>query len=72
MNPDEEIAKDLLRSAIRPVPDLQLQGDLWPQMLKRIQASEARWSFWDWAALAAVVAGLAASPPAWSLILYAL
>jgi hypothetical protein len=71
MNRNDEVVKELLRSAIQPIPDLQLSGDLWPQMLERMQSSEARWSFWDWAAVAAVVAGMAASPAAWSLILYA-
>jgi hypothetical protein len=50
---DEQL-KRLIRQAIAPVKDAELQRDLWPQMLKRLQQQEpVRVPWFDWV-LAAV------------------
>jgi hypothetical protein len=50
---DEQL-KQLIRQAISPVKDAELQRDLWPQMLKKLQHHKpVRVPWFDWV-LAAV------------------
>jgi type VI protein secretion system component VasF len=45
---DEQL-KRLIRQAIAPVKDAELQRDLWPQMLKKLQQHEpVRVPWFDW------------------------
>jgi hypothetical protein len=51
---NDEQLKRLIRQAIAPVKDAELQRDLWPQMLKKLQQHDsARVPWFDWV-LAAV------------------
>jgi hypothetical protein len=51
---NDEQLKQLIRQAIAPVKDAELQRDLWPQMLKKLQQHEpVRVPWFDWV-LAAV------------------
>ena len=53
---DEEF-REALRKAIAPVTDRELKRDLWPQMLRRLNAGSRRVPWFDWA-LAALLAAL--------------
>jgi len=72
MNAKDDELGQLLRSAIRPVPDVELSQDLWPRMLTRMHRTGRLWSSWDWAAVAAGGTVAAAFPEAFSLLFYAL
>ena len=52
--PGQEI-KDLLQQAF-PAPDAELQRDLWPAMLRKLDQAPVRVPWYDWG-LAAVLAG---------------
>lgn len=53
--PDQERLIQLLKSVIRPVADAELQRDLWPQMLRRMDEPRIRVPWFDWAAAGLVV-----------------
>jgi hypothetical protein len=55
-DPDEKEIRDLLRSAIAPLPEPELRRDLWPAMLRRLHEPPIRVPWWDWALLAATAA----------------
>ena len=61
--------KHLLRQAI-PAP-VELERDLWPNMLERMEASP-RPGWLDWLVAAATLAGAAAFPQAIPALLYCL
>ncbi|MGD0099636.1 MAG: hypothetical protein ABSC60_04740 [Acidobacteriota bacterium] len=65
--------KSLLKQALRPISP-ELQRDLWPQMLRRIdERSPAKTVPWfDWALLAIVVISNLAFPHSILLLLYQL
>ena len=48
---DEEL-RELLRSAVAPVADTELEQDLWPRMLRKMDEATIRASWLDWALLA--------------------
>ena len=61
---DEKI-KVLLKAALPVAGDGELQRDLWPSMLQRIGAEEARrvrFTRWDWAIAGLVAASIFISP----------
>lgn len=49
---DEQFGK-YIKDAIGPVGDAELSRDLWPHMLRKLDSSRPRFSWFDWA-LAAV------------------
>lgn len=51
---DEEFAR-LLRNAIQPVGDSEPSTDLWPRMLRKMDASPTRFSWIDWVLTALAV-----------------
>lgn len=48
-----EEMKELLREAMPPVGNADLQRDLWPEMLRRLPEGTVCVPWWDWALLAA-------------------
>jgi hypothetical protein len=49
---NDEKLRELLRNAVAPVADTELQQDLWPQMLRKLDESTTRASWFDWALVA--------------------
>jgi hypothetical protein len=70
MNVDEQDRlKKLLQQALPPVGnDAEPGRDLWPAMLKRLDARPARVPWFDWALVAGVIT-LVALFPAWIPVL---
>jgi hypothetical protein len=64
--------KQLLRSAIQPAPEGAIARNLWPRMLARMTQLGPRWTIWDWAAVAAAGAAVAAFPAALGIVSYGL
>jgi len=63
----------LLKNSLPPMSGrvgVELQRDLWPAMLKRLEASPTAVPWFDWALLAAVAACLAFFPEAIPVLLY--
>ena len=53
MNEQElEKIKKLLKETLEPAQDAELQRDLWPVMLRRLDQRPLRVPWWDWALLA--------------------
>lgn len=44
---DEQFSK-LIREAVGPVDEHDLQSDLWPRMLRKLDDSYPRFSWFDW------------------------
>ena len=73
MEHEQERMQQLLRQTMQPIAGQdrgELRRDLWPGMLKRLEAQPAKVPWFDWALLAAVVMWLALSPRAIPLLLY--
>jgi hypothetical protein len=62
--------KTLLRRAIPPGKDTELQRDLWPEMLQRLSEQPLRVPWFDWALAAIVSAALIFFPGAIPALLY--
>jgi hypothetical protein len=62
--------KALLRKVIAPIKDTELQRDLWPQMLAKLEEQPFRLPWFDWALAAAVSAALLFFPGAIPALLY--
>ena len=62
--------KKLLRQAIPPMKDAELQRDLWPQMLRRLDQQPLRVPWFDWALAAILGAILVFFPGAIPAVLY--
>ena len=60
---------DLLKQSIRPA-DSELQRDLWPLMLRRLQKHSAAVPWFDWALLAALTLWLCFAPNTIPVLLY--
>jgi hypothetical protein len=46
---DENQVREALKSALEPIGEADLQRDLWPQMLQRLDSQEAvRVAWFDW------------------------
>ena len=70
---DKEL-RTLLQREFRPFEDTELQRDLWPQMLRRLDAQPqpVRVAWIDWVLAAAVAAALLLFPSAIPALLYQL
>jgi hypothetical protein len=62
--------KTLLKDALAPVQHTELQRDLWPQMLRRLDEQPLRVPWFDWVLAAAVAASLLFFPGAIPALLY--
>lgn len=73
-NVDRERMEALLRQAVPPVDgDAAPERDLWPEVLRRMDAEPAarhRWPWFDWALAAGIVGMAVASPASIPVILY--
>jgi hypothetical protein len=72
MEREQERIQQLLKQTLQPMAGQagELRRDLWPGMLKRLEARPAKVPWFDWALLAALVMWLALSPRAIPLLLY--
>jgi hypothetical protein len=62
--------KTLLKDSLRPVGRLELQRDLWPTMLRRLDQPAFHVPWWDWTLLAAAAALLLFFPGMIPALLY--
>jgi len=67
---DEEEIVRLLRSVVHPVADADLQRDLWPRMLQRMDAGRVRVPWFDWALMGLLALLLFLFPGAIPEVLY--
>ena len=73
MEHEQERMQQLLRKTMRPVAgraEAEFRQDLWPAMLKRLEARPAKVPWFDWALLTAVGVWLVFFPRAIPLLLY--
>jgi len=66
---DKEI-KELFKRAIAPAEHTELQRDLWPQMLRKLDEQPPRVPWFDWALAAILCAVLLLFPGAIPALLY--
>jgi len=69
---NEKEIKALLKKSLGPVQSAELQRDLWPEMLRRldVQAQPLHVPWFDWAMAAALAAALLFYPGAIPALLY--
>ena len=70
---DKENNKELqalLKQALPPMQNTELQHDLWPQMLGRLEAQPLRVPWFDWVLAAVTAAALIFFPGAIPVLLY--
>jgi hypothetical protein len=60
----------LLKQEFAPIKNGELQRDLWPQMLRRLDARPLRVPWFDWVLAAALAAALLFFPGAIPALLY--
>lgn len=65
-----EAMKKLLKTAVSPIKDAEPRRDLWPQMLRRLEAAPSRVPWWDWALLAGTVAAVFLFPSVLPALLF--
>jgi hypothetical protein len=68
----EEALKALLKAEFALMHDAELRRDLWPQMLRRLDAPPLRVPWFDWALAAATIVALLFFPGAIPALLYQL
>ncbi len=61
---------ELLRRAVPPMASPELGRDLWPQMLRRLNAPPSRVPWFDWALVALVAIWALASPQMIPILLF--
>ncbi len=69
---DEQELQAVLKREFPPFETAELQRDLWPQMLRRLDAQPPRVPWFDWALAAAVAAMLLLFPSVIPALLYQL
>ena len=67
--PEEERIQGLLKEAM-PSVSRELNRDLWPQMLRRLEQRSATVPWFDWALLALLALGLFLAPSSIPVLLY--
>jgi len=67
---NEKQLQALLKQTLAPVKNTELQRDLWPQMLRRLDAQPLRVPWFDWALAAVLAAALLFFPGTISALLY--
>jgi len=66
---DDDKIRQLLKQNIRPV-NQELERDLWPQMLRRLEERPAAVPWFDWALAAVVVLSIILVPTTIPMLLY--
>ena len=69
---NEKELRAVLRREFPPLENTELQRDLWPQMLRRLDTQPLRVPWFDWVLAAAVAATLMLFPNAIPALLYQL
>jgi hypothetical protein len=69
MNQEEEKIRTLLKQ-VMPATSRELEGDLWPRMLRRFEQDAQVVPWFDWALLALLIVGLLVSPHTIPVLLY--
>ena len=69
---EERKLQALLKREFPPLQNAELQRDLWPQMLRRLDAQPFHVPWFDWILAAAVAAALLLFPSAIPALLYQL
>ncbi len=69
-DPELDQLSKLLKDTVPRVQNLELQRDLWPKMLQRLDQSALRIPWWDWALLAGVSALFILFPGLLPAVLY--
>jgi len=69
---NEKELQALLQREFPPLQNAELERDLWPQMLRRLDARPLRVPWFDWVLAAAVAAALLLFPNAIPALLYQL
>jgi hypothetical protein len=67
---NEKQLQGLLKQALAPVKNTELQRDLWPQMLRRLDAQPLRVPWFDWALAALLAIALLFFPGTIPALLY--
>jgi len=67
---NEKQLKALLKQALPPVKNIELQRDLWPRMLRQFDAQPLRVPWFDWALAAVLAAALLFFPGTIPALLY--
>ena len=67
---DVEKLRELLRSAVGPIADIELKQDLWPRMLRKLDERTIRASWLDWALIAVVPVWFLLFPEVIPVLLY--
>jgi len=67
---EDEKLKAALKRALPPMADVELERDLWPQMLRRLAERPAQVPWFDWALLAVLAIWFFFSPEAIPILLY--
>jgi len=71
MNSDhEDRMKQLLKQALPPISEAEPSRDLWPELLRRLDARPAAPPWFDWALAGGLVAFAAFIPTSIPVILY--
>lgn len=65
-----EEMKKLLKEALPPMREAELDHDLWPAMLQRLAAPPLRMPWWDWVLLAGASATILFVPGVIPALLY--
>jgi hypothetical protein len=69
---EESRLQTLLKREFPPLQNAELHRDLWPQMLRRLEAQPLHVPWFDWVLAAAVAAALLLFPNAIPALLYQL
>ncbi len=69
---NDERLRELLRKAMRPVEDSELKRDLWPELLRKLDARAMPVPWYDWALTALVAGALALFPHLIPVLFYQL
>ncbi len=67
---DDEKLRELLRKAMGPVGDSELKRDLWPEVLRKLDARAMPVPWYDWALAALLAIWFSFSPEAIPILLY--
>ena len=70
--PEIDDVKKLLKGSLPPTRGAELQRDLWPAMLRRLDQRTIRVPWWDWALIATLAAMIFLFPGIIPALLYQL
>ena len=69
---NDESLRKMLRAAMPPLDKAELEGDLWPRMLRRLEDRPMQASWLDWALVAAAMVWFFIFPEVIPALLYQL